>query len=87
MTNVVVSGYGAITPLGRGAQQLWEGLNAQESGIGTLEDERFSAAGLGTAVAAADRVLNMRTAHTQASMRTGRPLGSGVGINNYCGSR
>ncbi|MGR6902326.1 beta-ketoacyl synthase N-terminal-like domain-containing protein, partial [Glutamicibacter sp. BSL13] len=53
MANVVVSGYGAITPLGRGAQQLWEGLNAQESGIGTLEDERFSAAGLGTAVAAA----------------------------------
>lgn len=53
MANVVVSGYGAITSLGRGAQQLWEGLNALESGIGTLEDERFSAAGLGTAVAAA----------------------------------
>ena len=40
----------------------------------------FSTCPARTAVAAADRVLNMRTAHTQASIRTGRPLGCGAGI-------
>lgn len=53
MANVVVSGYGAITPLGRGARQLWERLNTLDSGIAPLQEERFGEVGLDRPVAAA----------------------------------
>lgn len=35
--NVVISGYGAITPLGNGVEALWSGLLAGQSGVSELD--------------------------------------------------
>ncbi|MET9932631.1 MULTISPECIES: beta-ketoacyl-[acyl-carrier-protein] synthase family protein [unclassified Streptomyces] len=47
---VVITGLGAITPLGVGAPALWQGLLEGRSGVRTLEDEEF--AGLPVRIAA-----------------------------------
>lgn len=38
MTRVVVTGAGALSPLGIGAETLWEGMLAGKSGISTIEN-------------------------------------------------
>ncbi|WP_281257141.1 beta-ketoacyl synthase N-terminal-like domain-containing protein, partial [Streptomyces alboverticillatus] len=36
---VLVTGLGAITPLGAGVEAMWEGMLAGESGVGRLGEE------------------------------------------------
>src|SRR5688572_31776710 len=38
VTRVVVTGAGALSPLGIGAETLWEGMLAGKSGISTIEN-------------------------------------------------
>ncbi|MBA3413719.1 MAG: beta-ketoacyl-[acyl-carrier-protein] synthase II, partial [Chloroflexia bacterium] len=49
MTRVVVTGVGAVTPLGIGAEAFWEGLTAGRSGIRRIE--HFDASGLPVQIA------------------------------------
>ncbi|WP_418906907.1 beta-ketoacyl-[acyl-carrier-protein] synthase family protein [Glutamicibacter endophyticus] len=53
MTDIVVTGYGAITPLGLGTEALFSGLAASSSGIAALTDPRFAEAGVPDAIAGA----------------------------------
>ena len=47
---VVVTGYGAITPLGLNAEESWEGIKAGHSGIGPIT--RFDASGFAVRIPA-----------------------------------
>jgi 3-oxoacyl-[acyl-carrier-protein] synthase II len=40
--NVVITGIGAVTPVGDTAAETWAALLAGESGVGVLEDERYA---------------------------------------------
>ena len=39
MSTIVVTGLGALTPLGNDVASTWEGLRSGRSGIGTIEQE------------------------------------------------
>jgi 3-oxoacyl-[acyl-carrier-protein] synthase II len=49
LRRVVVTGVGAVSPFGEGAEALWEGLIAGRSGIGTIT--RFDTTGYDTTIA------------------------------------
>ncbi|HPL30910.1 MAG TPA: beta-ketoacyl synthase N-terminal-like domain-containing protein, partial [Anaerolineae bacterium] len=47
---IVITGMGAVTPLGLGVQALWQGVLAGRSAVGPIT--RFDAAALATRIAA-----------------------------------